>query len=248
MFSRRCVRANALAAVIALAVAPAAIAAPVATYTFEGTIAFDAMNSAGDPAILASIQGALPTGTAISLTVDIDFGTPDSDPTGNTGLYQSAVSGSNAAIGGFAFTPGSNPCIDPNLDCRVQAQKDLVPMFFDQFIITSEVMDSPAFSAAIAPPASPFFGAAVFFFLSAGGPALLSNDDIVDPTTLPFTFGRMTIAFPGMAGFEFARYVFTIDNVHEGQPSSSIDAPASFALFGLALAGIGFAARQRRPR
>ena len=240
-----CRNVIAFAAVFALNTATIAMAAPVVTYTVEGTLAFDSMTSTGDPSVLASIQSAMPNGTSVTLSINLDFGTADSDPTANTGLYLLAISGSTATAGGFAFTPIATPCVNPIFDCKVQAEKDLVPMFFDSYSMTSEVMSSTALSAAIAPPATPFFGASVFFFLSAGGQGLLTNDDMIDPTTLPFT-GRMSVAFPGVGGIDIARYAYNISNIYEGVPTSNVDTPPSLGLFGLGLVGLAIAQRRRR--
>lgn len=227
-------------------VATAAPAAPVVTYTVEGTLTFDAGSSTGDAGVLAAIQAALPNGTQAVMTFDLDFGTPDADPAPGAGDFIGAVSGGSASVGGFAFAPAVNACANSSIECRVGALNDFV-LNLDQFTLTSEVLSSAPFDAAIAPPMSPFFSAGVTFFLDTVAANLFAAPTILDPTTIPLD-GRMSVFFinPQIGGVGAGRFTFDIADFYEGEPRTTVPLPGTAGLAMLGLLGLGAAARRQR--
>lgn len=237
----------------------AAFAAPV-TYTIEGTVNFASASANLLPVTRDYIRNRVPDGATFAVSFDLEFATPDTDPSPDLGFFDKAISNQSAVIGGNTFSriPGSS-CNHP-LECNVTAEnRDISPFVqFNLFQITSgftystELGEELFTLATGAPPvlSTPLVTTAFSFFESL--PGLRDPLDILDPTTLSFPGAQQLTIFTQSYSTADGRegtlqYDLTVSSVREGGLVAQIHAPgaAIILLFGVfALVRTGRATRQ----
>ena len=270
---------TATAACILMATALAtAVAGPVRHFSVEGTYRVRAAGEGGvttregNETTINNIIAAL-DGKAFIASFDMDFGTVDSDASLDKGLFTGAVKNTSATSGGFSFTPISNSCLNPELDCYVAMENDQFGFGIDTYVLRTGFVESDSLNAFVSttiPGAGTviggfsvgtlvstsfgFFTSQADIFASA---SLLSPTELIDSD--PTIFSRlssnqvrfMTTYGPGLTsetGFVTFDYdVFRIAEVldNPGLPSA-VPEPETYVLMLTGLGLMGAVARRRR--
>lgn len=250
-----------------------ALAQPVRHFNVEGTIR--ALNEgSGNTTTRSNIESAL-DGQAFSVSFDLDFSTLDSNPSTDKGKFTNSVRDTSAASGAFSFSPypGTNPCVNLELDCYVQTHNDQFGAGIDLYWLRTGFVQSSSFNTLVSstlPGAGTVIGGvpiatyvSMSFTLSAVGVGLFSSPSMLGPNELnisdlsTFSSGSNASAFfftnYGLGQeTESGRVNFGLDitRIREADsyitPISAVPEPETYALLLAGLGLIGSVARKRK--
>lgn len=197
--------------------------------TLSGVIEFVASGSNVTDANGQAIRSAL-EGQAATLSLTVNTSVSDSDPSPTRLELLNAVTSSAAQIGGFAFGPGSTPCLDLDIDCRATAQLNMFGTGFDQQTISSELLTSNSFGLG-----------SLAGFLTTSGHDLFSVPEIVDPASGTLD-ARMSVFYMTAAGrLDVVR--FKLDTTPVTAPTP-VPTPGTLPLLAIGLGLLGMRRRQ----
>jgi hypothetical protein len=137
----------AAAAILALTAFTSAIALPVRHFNVEGTFRATGLGE-GNAATRSNIVNAL-DGKAFSVSFDLNFATPDSDPDASQGLFLGSVSNTAATSGSFGFAPIVNSCVSPDLDCYLEVANDQFGFGIDTYFLRTGFVQSDALNTLV---------------------------------------------------------------------------------------------------
>lgn len=280
MKSTSFVRISAAVVLFAATAFSTAMAEPVRHFSVEGTYRAKAVSEGGvttregNATTVNSIIAAL-DGKSFTALFDLDFGTVDSDGSLDRGLFTGAVKNTSATSGAFGFTPISNSCVNPALDCYVSLANDQFGVGIDSYGLRTGFIQSDALNTLVSntiPGAGNVIGGVTVgtvvstsFGLFASGAGLFSSPSLLGPTELlnsdPALFSQssdgrfffLTSYGPGVAietgfvtfGFEALRISEVFDNPG---PPTAVPEPETYALMLTGLVLMGVNARRRQAK
>ncbi len=221
---------------IAFSFATSALAAPVRQFSVQGVFNYLPLEGNGDTTIKNLIGDAL-NGKSFSLVFGLDFGAADIEPSANVGEFSNAVSGTSATSGAYVFAPLATPCVNVEIDCRVSIKNDQFNIGFDSYLLSTGFVSAAQLNADVGRTVS------LSFFLSAGAFGLMSNDSMLDPSSLLLD-GASGAFFLTDSGLGAARFDLVITRITEVIDQNSVPLPGSAALMGLSLAALAFVQRR----
>ncbi len=257
--------------IFAATLCASAMAQTVRHFNVEGT--FRTLNEgSGNTATRSDIVNAL-DGQAFSVSFDLDFDTPDTDPAADKGRYTNAVSSTSATSGAFSFAAISNSCVNLAFDCYAELANDQFGVGIDLYGLRTGFVQSNSLNILVSsalPGAGTVIGGvpiatsvSMSFSLFAGGAGLFSSPNMLGPNEISASdvsiFSRSSNASAifftnyGLGrGTESGRVNFGIDitRISEGAsyipPVSAVPEPETYAMFLTGLVLMSSIARRRR--
>lgn len=242
------------------------MAAPVRHFLIQGSFTTSTGGS-GNIDTQNAIGSAL-NGLSFSVSLDLDYGTPDSNPDANIGLYSNAVSNTSADAGTFSFSPPANSCVNPALDCFVETRNDQFGIaLIDSYLLRTGFVESgalntqvssilPGVGTVLIPGVTVGTDVFVSFTFFTSVKALFSNDGLLGPTDFSSLGGNASADFfttlpdaPNPFKSENGRVNFGLNITRLSEvfdEPASIPEPGTYVMVLAGLGAMGVIARRRR--